>query len=331
MMDSQQMTTAEGKTMPGTSGKALFAEQSLVFVPADELPRETSLAIRPLALVLGMVCLLLATVLTTPFCFGQVDEADVHVTPRVVRGPAPCEVGPHYEEGEPFKVNADLVLVPVTVTDQQDRLVIGLEKDNFSVYDRYERQVIRHISTEDAPISLGILFDTSSSMYRKIERSRGAVIQFLRTANSGDEFFLIGFGARPDLLADFTNSVDDIHTEISNVTLDGSTALLDAVYLGLDTMRRARNERKVLLVISDGGENHSRYSMKEIWSDLREGGVQVYALGIFDEAPRTQAERMGPGLLATITGITGGRTFPVRSLGKIGDAVGELSVELRNQ
>ncbi len=331
LMDGQQMTTADGKTMAGSSGKALFAERALVSIPADELPRETSLAIRPLALGLGMVCLLLATVLTTPFCFGQVDEADVHVTPRVGRGPAPGGVGPRYEKAEPFKANADLVLVPVTVTDQKDRLVIGLEKDNFSVYDRNDRQVIRHISTEDAPISLGIVFDTSSSMYGKIDRSREAVIQFLRTANSDDEFFLIGFGNRPDLLADFTNSVDGIQTEISKVTPDGATALLDAVYLGLSRMKDARNERKVLLIVSDGGDTHSRYTAREVLSAVAESNVQIYAMGVFDEAPRTKADRMGPDLLAAMANIAGGRMFPVRNLKKIGDAVGELSIEMRTQ
>jgi Ca-activated chloride channel homolog len=86
-----------------------------------------------------------------------------------------------------------------------------------------------------------------------------------------------------------------------------------------------------LLVVSDGGDNHSRYSIKEVWSLLREAGVQIYAMGIFDEAPRTKAERMGPDLLASATSITGGRTFPIHNLKKIGDAAAELSVELRNQ
>ncbi len=268
---------------------------------------------------------------SAPFCFGQADQADVHVTPRVLRGPAKGGVGPRYEEAEARKANVDLVLVPVTVTDEKQRLVIGLEKDNFRVYDRYEPQVIRHISTEEAPISLGILFDTSSSMYGKIERSREAVIQFLRTANSDDEFFLIGFGHRPDLLTDFTNSVDDIETEISKVTPDGATALLDAVYLGLSRMKDARNERKVLLIVSDGGDTHIRYTAREVLSAVAESSVQIYAMGIFDEAPRTNADRMGPDLLAAMTNIAGGRTFPIRNLKKIGDAVGQLSIELRNQ
>jgi Ca-activated chloride channel homolog len=331
LMDRQQMTTAGAKTMPGSSANALAVEQDLVSLSANEFSRETQSAIRPLSLVLGIVCLLLVTVVLVQFCFGQGDQANVDVTSGVVRGPALEGVRAHYEDAESLKANVDLVLAPVTVTDQKDRLVIGLEKDNFSVYDQYEWQVIRHISTEDAPISLGIVFDTSNSMYGKIERSREAVVQFLRTANSDDEFFLIGFGDRPDLLVDFTNSVDDIQTEISKPTPDGATALLDAVYLGLSKMKDAHNERKVLLIVSDGGDNHSRYTSRDVLSAVAKSNVQIYAMGVFDEAPRTRADRMGPDLLAAMTNIAGGRTFSVRSLKKIGDAVAELSIELRNQ
>ncbi|HUJ81777.1 MAG TPA: VWA domain-containing protein, partial [Candidatus Acidoferrales bacterium] len=230
-----------------------------------------------------------------------------------------------------MKVDVDLVLVPVTVTDRQDRLVLGLEKDNFTVFERGNQQVIRHFSSEDAPVSLGILFDTSSSMYGKMERSREAVVQLLRSSNADDEFFVIGFAGRPELLVDFTSSVDAIQNGISTATPDGSTSLLDAVYLGLDKMRDAHNERKALLIISDGGDNHSRYDMKDVWSVVLEAGVQIYAMGIFDEAPRTKAERMGPDLLRALTDVSGGRTFPIHSLKKIGDAAGQLAIELRNQ
>ena len=331
-MDIQQTATTSADTMQRSRTKALSAERRTVgSIPVNELPQEAPVAIRPLSLVLGIVCLLLSTVVLVPFCFGQADQAGVHVTSRVVGGPALGEVHSHSEEAEPLKANVDLVLVPVTVTDQKDRLVIGLEKDSFSVYDGHERQVIRHVSTEDAPISLGIIFDTSSSMHGKIDRSCEAVVQLLRTANPEDEFFLIGFDDRPDLLVDFTNSVDDIQTEISKATPDGGTALLDAAYLGLSKMKDAHNERKVLLIVSDGGDNHSRYTTRDVLSAVEESNVQIYAMGVFDEAPKTRAERMGPDLLAALTNIAGGRTFPVRSLRKIGDAVAELSIELRNQ
>lgn len=109
------------------------------------------------------------------------------------------------------------MLVPVTVTDQKDHLVLGLQRDRFNILDQSNQQVIRHFSSEDAPISLGIIFDASSSMYGKIERSREAVLQFLRSANPEDEFFLVAFNDPPELLGDFTSSVEDIQTEISKI------------------------------------------------------------------------------------------------------------------
>jgi Ca-activated chloride channel family protein len=187
------------------------------------------------------------------------------------------------------------------------------------------------VSTEDAPISLGIIFDTSSSMYGKTDRSRQAVAQLLRDSDPDDEFFLIGFASRPQVLVDFTSSVDAIQEGISRATPEGLTALLDAVYLGLNTMKNARNERRVLLIVSDGGDNHSRYTAREVLSTLAESNVQIYAMGVFDDAPRTTAERNGPDLLASMTNVAGGRTVPIHNLNKIAQAVGELSMELRNQ
>jgi Ca-activated chloride channel family protein len=229
------------------------------------------------------------------------------------------------------KVGVDLVLVPVTVTDHKDHLVLGLEKDSFSVFEGANQQVIRHFSSEDAPISLGILLDTSSSMYGKMERSREAVVQLLRSSNPSDEFFLIGFADRPELLVDFASSVDAIQDGISRAVPEGLTSLLDALYLGLDKMKDAHNKRKALLIVSDGGENHSRYTTKDVWSVVLEADVQIYAMGIFDEAARTKAERMGPDLLGSLTNVSGGRTFPIHSLKKITNAASELAVELRNQ
>ncbi len=263
-------------------------------------------------------------------CFCQEDQTNVHVAPRVVEHSPSTDARALDSKSGPVKVDVDLVLVPVTVTDQKDHLLLGLQKDSFNVFDQGKQEVIRNLSSEDAPISLGIIFDESSSMWGKIDRSREAVVQFLRSANPEDEFILVGFNDRPELLIDFTGSVEEIQEEISKARPDGTTALLDALYLGLDR-KKARNERKVLLIVSDGGDNHSRYTIKEVWSVVEEAGVKIYAMGIFDEAPRTKAERAGRNLLGAVTSITGGRTFPIYSLKKIGDAAAELSIELRNQ
>lgn len=157
------------------------------------------------------------------------------------------------------------------------------------------------------------------------------MIQLLRNGNPEDEFFLILFNNRPAIVTDFTRSVDDIENDISRARPEGLTSLLDAVYRGLSEMRFARNERKILVIVSDGGDNHSRFTAREVLSSLAESNVQAYALGIFDDAPRTSAERGGPDLLAAMTNIGGGRTLKIRNLKNIGEAVSELSVELHNQ
>jgi Ca-activated chloride channel homolog len=225
--------------------------------------------------------------------------------------------------GTQLQSEVDLVLVPIAVTDRQDHIVRGLQKENFSVYDGGEQQVIRHFGNEDAPISLGVIFDTSNSMYGKIDKSREAVIRFLRSANPRDEFFLITFANRPELAVDFTNSVNDRLRPKAKP--NGLTGLLNAVYLGIDLMKGARIDRKALLIVSDGGDNHSRYTARDVLAVASEAEVQIYAMGIFDEAPRTTAERNGPDLLKATTEVTGGRTFPVKNLKKISEAADELS------
>jgi Ca-activated chloride channel family protein len=273
----------------------------------------------------------LCFVATVWICFGHNNRSSACGAQCVIEHSSSSEAAPSEGNRGAVKVGVDLVLVPVTVTDQKDHLVPGLQKDNFDIFDQGEQEVIRHLSSEDAPISLGIIFDTSDSMWGKIERSRDAVVQFLRTSNPEDEFFLVGFNDRPELLVGFTGSVNEIQDAFLKVTPNGTTALFDAIYIGLDQMKKARNKRTALLIVSDGGDNHSRYTIKEVWSVVREADAEIYALGIFDQTPRTKAERAGPDILHAITGVTGGRTFPIYSLNKIGDAISELSTELRNQ
>src|SRR5512146_2612601 len=185
----------------------------------------------------------------------------VHVAPRKKpTDPKPAEmVDPTLKTNtKPLKVDVDLVLVPVTITDPMTRLVTGLESENFQVFEGGDRQTIRHFSSEDAPLSLGVIFDISGSMSDKIEKSREAVVEFFKTANPQDEFFMITFSDRPELLSDFTQSVEEIQNKLVYIVPKGRTALLDAIYLGLNRMKKATQQRKALLIISDGGDNNSR-------------------------------------------------------------------------
>jgi Ca-activated chloride channel family protein len=228
-------------------------------------------------------------------------------------------------------MNVDLVLVPVTVTDPMNRLVTGLEKEDFQIYENNNREKITSFAAEDAPVSIGIIFDLSGSMTSKLLRARNSILQFIKTANPEDEFFVIGFNDRPEVIEDFTNSVEDIEARLATVRSGHRTALLDAIYYGVAKMSEARHQRKALLVVSDGGDNRSRYTEGEVRSRVRESEVEIYAMGIFDPYAPTPEERMGPVLLNDLCEETGGRMFRVDDLAEMGDIAEKISTELRNQ
>jgi Ca-activated chloride channel family protein len=265
---------------------------------------------------------------------AQGNDAEVHIAPRIsadVSKPADTINPALKTHTKPLKSEVDLVLVPVTVTDPMDRLVTGLDKENFAIFEGKEKQQIRHLSSEDAPISVGIIFDMSGSMADKMEKAKEAVVQFMQTANPQDEFFIVGFSDRPQLLSGFTDSVGDIQSRLVTATAKGMTSLLDAVYMGMNEMKHAKHERKALLIISDGGDNHSRYTEGEIKSAVMEADVQIFGIGIFDQTPHTSEERFGPTLLSNLTEVTGGRTFIITSPNDLPDVATKIGTALRNQ
>jgi len=303
---------------------------STVPLPPTPYPSHSPLLRRAFLL---LAAVLIASVVLGGAAWAQQDE--VHIQPR--KKPEATEakaagVDPLLKtHTKPFKVDVDLVLIPVTVTDPMNRLVTGLEKENFEVVDGGAKQHIRHFSSEDAPISLGVIFDMSGSMNNKLEKAKEAVVEFFRTANPQDEFFTIAFSERPELLADFTNSVEDIQGKLAFTMAKGRTSLLDAIYLGLNKMRNATHQKKALLILSDGGDNHSRYTENEIRSMVKEADVQIYAIGIFDSYPSTEEERRGPLTLSEITDVTGGRTFTIENPNELADVATKIGIELRNQ
>jgi len=267
----------------------------------------------------------------------------VHVTPTTPAAPAqgapkgaeaPAATGPEslkIRPGALLRMNVDLVLVPVTVTDPMNRLVTGLEQEDFQVFENNGKQEIRSFASEDAPVSIGIILDLSGSMTSKLARARESIIQFIKTANPQDEFFVITFNDRPELIEDFTNSVDDIAARLAMVHSGKRTALLDAIYYGIAKMRDARHLRRALLVVSDGGDNRSRYTEGEVRSQVREADVEMYSIGIFDPYASTPEERSGPILLNDLSEESGGRLFRVDDIAEMGDIAEKISTELRNQ
>jgi Ca-activated chloride channel homolog len=285
-----------------------------------------------------LLTMLLGFASPVPPAFGQTDVNDVHVTSREVAKPADppkpdlvASTAGLTAHVRPLKVDVDLVLVPVTITDPMNRLVTGLDKENFQLYEGNATQEIRTFSSEDAPVSLGVIFDSSGSMASKMDRAKDAVIEFFKTANPQDEFFMITFSDEPEAVSDFTSSVDEIQNKLVFAVPRRRTALLDAIYMGVSKMRQAKYAKKALLIISDGGDNHSRYTEGEIKSLVKEADVMIYAIGIYDRYASAMEERLGPQLLSDITELTGGRAFTIDNPNDLGDVATKIGVELRNQ
>ena len=275
------------------------------------------------AFVAGVLFAIVALVMA---CAAQ----DVHIVPR--SQPADKNSADILDtHTKAIRSNVDLVMVPVTVTDGMDRIVTGLEKENFAVYEDKRPQPISNVATDDAPVSVGIIFDMSGSMGDKFDRATEAVGRFLDTANPQDEFFLIAFSDKPVLLSRFTSDVSKVKASLLGLQPSGRTALLDSVYLGIATMKQAKYPRKALLIISDGGDNRSRYTESEIKSVVEEADTQLFSIGLFDAAPSTVEEQFGPELLGELTDVTGGRTFDVGNINDLADVAEKIGIELRNE
>jgi len=246
------------------------------------------------------------------------------ITPRVA-APASAETLPV------VRVESSLVVIPAHVTNTAGAPVMGLRKENFRISEDNVAQTIAHFAEDDAPASIGILFDASGSMRNKIHTSAQAATAFFETANPEDEFFLVKFNDSARLTVGLTPQPELLRQEIARTRPFGQTSLLDAIHLALGHMKKAHHPRKALVIFSDGGDNWSRHSVAEVKNALLEGDVQVYAMGIFDAAGRTAEERRGPQLLDDLAALTGGRNLPVERLADLPAISAQIGRELRAQ
>lgn len=233
-----------------------------------------------------------------------------------------------------ISADSTLVEIPVSVTDPMNRFVLGLDKKDFSVIEDGSDQTIAHFSGDDAPLSVGLLIDTSGSMIANMSIARGAINEFLKTMNSGDEAFLIEFSDDARVTQPFTSSAKDIQDRLGSMQSGGLTALLDAVGLGVREMKKAKNTRKALIVISDGGDNHSRYTATELRDIVKEADTQVYAMGVFEPVllPGLSNELVtGPRLMGQIADQTGGRAYGANTLSQLPAIAEKIAIELHNQ
>jgi Ca-activated chloride channel family protein len=232
-----------------------------------------------------------------------------------------------------MRVDTNLVLVPVSVCDPTNHPVTGLEREHFKLFDDHVEQKLTHFAMDDEPVAVGLVFDISGSMGPKLRVSRQAAAQFFRSANPDDEFFLVEFNDTPRLVVPLTQDVEDIQNQLTFAQSKGRTALLDAIVLAMHEIKRSNKLRKALLIISDGGDNSSRYSEVEVRRMVRENDVLIYAIGVFEgfgSRNRTPEEAGGPGLLNDVAEQTGGRHFPA-DLNELPDIAAKIGVELRNR
>ncbi len=233
-----------------------------------------------------------------------------------------------------FHASTNLVVIPVSVTDSSNRFVLGLGKDDFKLFDDGVEQTVAHFSGEDAPLSVGLAFDESGSMDYKLRTSRDAAAQFLKTMNGDDETFLVEFSDTAKVAVGFTSHPEEIQTALKSSQPGGLTAMLDAVDLSLKEMKKAKNPRKAIVVVSDGGDNNSKYTADQIESLVREADVQIYAMGVFEPTfglGLSKAEISGPKLLSEISQQTGGRAFAATLSSDLPAVAARIAIELRNQ
>lgn len=232
------------------------------------------------------------------------------------------------------RVETSLVLIPVTVADSMNRFVLGLEKGDFHISEDGVEQKIAHFSGEDAPLSVGLVFDESGSMDYKLRTAQVAVEQFLKTMNANDEAFLVEFSDSAKVTVGFTSHTADIQDTLKKSQPGGLTAMLDAIDTAVREMKKAKNSRKAIVIISDGGDNHSNYTSAQIESLVREADVQIYAMGVFDPILSfglSKEEISGPRLLSEIATQTGGRAFAAAVTSDLPSVAARIAIELRNQ
>ncbi|MFN2501239.1 MAG: VWA domain-containing protein [Pyrinomonadaceae bacterium] len=245
----------------------------------------------------------------------------------------PTSTPPIEDPDGPVRIKTDLVTLTATVTDGFGRYVSGLNKNAFTITDGNQEQEITFFSDSDAPVSIGILFDVSGSMSsEKIRKARKALERFVTTSHPNDEYFLIAFNNRAQLLMDRTRDGEALLRKLTLVQPKNNTALYDAVYLGVERVTRGAHQKKALLVISDGQDNASRYNFGEVRRLMKESDVVTYSVGILDRGDSSSALGMqGQSFLDELSSVTGGKSFYPQTDVEMDEIFERIALELRHQ
>jgi len=217
-----------------------------------------------------------------------------------------------------LKVDVDLVMVNIAVTDSDNRSVTDLKAENFHIFEDKVEQQIRYFASEAAPMSLGIVLDISHSMERKLDFAKDAAVKFLEKGTPDDEYFLVEFSTRAKLAEGFTTDIRRLRDRLSLTPAEGATALYDAVYLGLSKLKSGQHPKKALLLITDGEDNHSRYSRGDIREVVRESDAQIYVIDL------------GRALIGDLAEMTGGHSYRT-NVNDLEETCEKIALELKNQ
>ena len=300
-----------------------------MYLPAGRVTKVVPLSLLALLLVIFPALL-----------HAQDKPADTHAsdppTAKPVETP-PAEDQREQKQGMeisgPVIVNTDLITFTVTVTDTYGRYVSGLGKNAFTVMDDKKPQEITFFSDDDSPVSVGVIFDVSGSMGGdKIRRARDALSKFIQTSHDSDEYFLIAFNSRAQLLLDKTRDGNAVLDKLTFVQTKNNTALYDACYLGVEKVQRGSHPKRALLLISDGQDNNSRYTFNELRRLLKESDVTLYGIGILSGSDAGSSLGMeGQGILDELASVSGGKAFFPRSAAEMDDIFEQIALELRHQ
>ncbi|MDT4896255.1 MAG: Ca-activated chloride channel [Acidobacteriota bacterium] len=261
------------------------------------------------------------------------DQKPAAPKPEQTPTPSPAQQQDGTEVEGPVVVNTDLITLTVTVTDTYGRYVSGLDKKAFKVFEDKEEQEIEYFSDDDAPVSVGVIFDVSGSMSSdKIRKAREALSRFIQTSHDSDEYFLIAFNSRAQLLLDKTRDGDAVLNKLTFIQTHSNTALYDACYLGVEKVTRGTHPKRALLLISDGQDNNSRYTFSEVRRLLKESDVVLYSVGILGGGDTGSSLGMeGQAILDELSAVSGGKAFFPNTSAEMDELFERIALELRHQ
>jgi Ca-activated chloride channel homolog len=243
------------------------------------------------------------------------------------------QAAPQSNQADPYTIRmiADLVVLEATVRDHKGGPVSGLSKEDFQVYEDKVPQQIESFSHEDIPVTVGLVIDSSGSMRPKRSEVIAASLAFVHSSNPEDQVFVVNFNEHVSMglpaNMPFTNNAAQLETALSRNVITGMTALYDAIAVALDQLQRGKWDKKVLIVVSDGGDNTSKHSLAQIMGMVNHSNALVYTIGIFDDTD----EDRNPHVLKQLSRASGGEAFFPMSLQDILPICEQIAHDIRSQ